>query len=100
MSDGWASLTILFTFLVKQFLPDPQYGNSPDYAEHEISEITLPQQFYVQQMTDERADVATDDTDNQVHTAPFALTTHNAVGHVADEKTCKYRPGCKISNML
>ena len=86
--------------LIKQFLPDPQYGNSPDYAEYEIGKIAFPQQFYVQQMTDERADVATDDTDDKVHAAALTFATHNTIGNVSHQNTCEYRPSCKICDML
>jgi hypothetical protein len=41
ISDGWASLIILFTFLIKQFLPNPQYRNRSYYTEHKIGEITI-----------------------------------------------------------
>ena len=80
-----ASTCLLYqssAYSIKQFLPDPQYGDSTDYAKYEISKIAFAKQFYVQQMADKGADITANDTDNQVHTAPFALTTHNAVGDV------------------
>ena len=48
MSDGWASLIIRFTFLIKQFLPNPQYRNRSNDAEHEVGKVAFAKQFYVQ----------------------------------------------------
>jgi hypothetical protein len=100
MSDGWASLMILFMLLIKQLLPDPQYCYSTNDAEHEIGKIAFPQQFDVQQMADKSTYIAANDADDKVHAASLALTAHNMVGYITYTNTCEYRPCGEICDML
>jgi hypothetical protein len=51
-------------------------------------------------MADKGADITANDTNNQVHAATFAFTTHNAVGNVAYQDACENRPGRKICYMF
>ena len=51
-------------------------------------------------MTDEGADIAANDADDEVHTATLTLSTHNAVSDVAYQDACENRPSRKICDML
>ena len=87
-------------YSIKQFLPNPQYCYSTNDAEHEVGEIAFAKQFYVQQMADESTSIAANDTDDKVHAASFPLTTHNAVGDIAYQDACQYRPGREVCNVF
>ena len=84
----------------KQFLPNPQDGDSTNDAEDEVGEIAFAKQFYVQQMADEGSCIAANDAHDEVHTASFAFTTHDAVGNITNKNACQYRPSREICNML
>ena len=84
----------------KQFLPKPQHRYCTNNAEYEVGEIALTQQFYIQEVADKGSGVTAYDANDKVHTASFALTTHNAVGNVANKNTCQYRPSREICNMF
>ena len=96
----FSSLSAKGIYSVEQFLPNPQYRYGTNYAEDEVGKIPLAQQFYIQQITDEGAGIAADDTDDQIHAASLAFTAHNAVGNVADEDACEYRPRSKNYDMI
>ena len=89
-----------FVYLIKYLFPNPQEGYSTDGAEDEVGEVALAKQFDVQQMADKGADIAANDTNDKIHTASFALTTHNTVSYVTNEDTREYRPCRKVSNMF
>ena len=84
---------------VEQLLPKPQEDDGSANAEDKVREVALPQQFYLQQMADERTHIAADDTYDQVHATTLARTTHYAVGDIADEDSRKDRPRREICNM-
>ena len=86
--------------LIEQFLPEPQHRHSPDHTEHEVGEISFPEQFDVQQMADECSGIAAYDAHDEVHAASLALAAHDAVGNVTDEDACQYRPGREFCNVF
>ena len=68
----------------KQFFPEPQHSYCTDYAEYKVGEIAFAKQFNVKQMADECTGIAAYDANDKIHATSFALTTHNAVGNVAN----------------
>ena len=73
-----------FVYLIKYLFPNPQEGYSTDGAEDEVGEVALAKQFDVQQMADKGTYITANDTDDKVHAASFAFTTHNAVGNITN----------------
>ena len=51
-------------------------------------------------MGDEGSSITADDAHNEVHATSFALAAHNAVGDVADQESCQYRPCSKICDVF
>ena len=80
----------------KQFLPKPQHSNCTDNAEDEVGEIAFTKQFYVQQMADESTGITTNDANDKIHAASFALTAHDAIGNITNKNASQDRPGGKI----
>ena len=97
--DSTASQRLLSSTLVEQLLPKPQEDDGSANAEDKVREVALPQQFYLQQMADERTHIAADDTYDQIHATTLARTTHYAVGDIANEDARKDRPRREICNM-
>ena len=85
---------------IKQFLPNPQDGDSTNYAEDEVSEIAFAKQFDVQQMADEGSHIAADDAHEEVHAASFTFTAHDAIGNITDENASQYRPSREFCNVF
>src|SRR5574344_1875285 len=87
-------------FLPKQLLPQPQHDYRADDAEDKVLQVSGSEELHIKQRTDEGTDITAHNTNNQVHTASLALTAHNAVGNIADNNTCQYRPCRKFCNMF
>ena len=86
--------------LTENLLPDPEHHYGTNHAEHEVGEIALAQQFDVQQVADECACITAHDPHDEVHAAALAFAAHDAVGHIADDDTCQYRPSREFRNLF
>ena len=86
--------------LSEQFFPEPQDGDGTDDTENEVREVALAEEFNLQEVADESADIAAYDTDNEVDDTSLALAAHEAVGKVADEDSREDWPSCEICKMF
>lgn len=82
---------MLKEMLIEKFFPKPQHDNGSYDAKDEVGEIAPTQKLYVQQVADECSCIAAGDTDNKIHTTPFALPSHEAVGNITNDDTGEYQ---------
>ena len=60
-------------FLIKQLLPNPKHRHSSDHTKHEVREIALAEQLYIQQMGDEGAGITAHYAHDEVHAGILCL---------------------------
>ena len=82
----------MLVILIKQLFPDPKHCYGSCHTKHEIGEITFTKQLDIQQMADKCPCITANNTYKEIHTTAFTFATHDAVGYIPDEYTCKYRP--------
>lgn len=83
----------------RQFPPYPQDDDRSYDARYKIEQITGPFKIDIQQVTDERAGITADDTDNEIQAASFSLAAHYPVGNVTNQKPRNNGPCRKLCNV-
>lgn len=79
-------------FLSRELVPKPQDGDRSYDAENKILKVSGSGEIDVEKRADERPDIASHNSDKEIHATSLALTAHDAVGNVADDYASEYRP--------